>query len=58
VDFILLYKVNKPCLKEAAYEIPLYLDYWFTRRAVNVLSYIISKPMLYVKYKNIWIDSS
>jgi len=32
----------KPCLKDAAYEIPLCLDYWFMRRrALNVFPYII-----------------
>jgi len=36
-DFICMRKVYKPCLQDAAKEIPLYLDYWFTRRrALNV----------------------
>jgi len=34
-------QVYKPCLKDAAYEIPLHLDNWFMRRrALNVFSYI------------------
>jgi len=31
-DFIFTYKVYKPHLKDAAYEIHLHLDYWFMRR--------------------------
>jgi len=27
-----MHKLYKPWLKDATYEIPLYLDYWFTRR--------------------------
>jgi len=34
-------KVYSPCLKDAAYGIPLHLEYWFTRRRVlHVFSYI------------------
>jgi len=31
-NFILMHKLYKTCLKDAEYEISLYLDYWFTRR--------------------------
>jgi len=31
-DFILMHTLYTPCLKDAAYEIPLQLDYWFTWR--------------------------
>jgi len=27
-----MHKIYKPWLKDAVYEIPLYLNYWFTRR--------------------------
>jgi len=34
-------QIYKPWLKDAAYEIPLYLDDWFTRRrTLNVFPYI------------------
>jgi len=33
-------KVYTPCLKDAAYEIPLYLDYWFMRTTLNVFPYM------------------
>jgi len=40
-DFIFMCKVYKPCLKDAAYEFLLYLDYWFMRRrAFNAFPYI------------------
>jgi len=40
-DFIFTRKLYKPCLKDAAYEIPLHLDYWFTRRRIlHVFPYI------------------
>jgi len=40
-DFIFMQKVYNPCLKDAAYKIPLYLDYWFMRRrAFNIFPYI------------------
>jgi len=40
-DFILMHKLYKSFLKDAAYEIPLYLDHWFMRkRALNVFPYI------------------
>jgi len=41
VDFIFMCKLYKPCLKDAAYGISLYLDYWIMRRrAFNVFPYI------------------
>jgi len=40
-DFIFMHWLYKPCLKDAANEIPLYLDYWFMRkRALNRFTYI------------------
>jgi len=34
-------KLYSPCLKDAVYEIPLHLEYWFTRRRVlHVFPYI------------------
>jgi len=32
---VFLCTVYKPCPEDAAYEISLYLDYWFTRRDVK-----------------------
>jgi len=40
MDFIFMRKLCKQCLKDAAYGIPLHLDYWFMRRALNVFPYI------------------
>jgi len=40
-DFIFTCKLYKPCLQNAVYKIPLYLDYLFMRRrALNVFPYI------------------
>jgi len=40
-DFIVMRKLYIPYLEDAACEILLYLDYWFTgRRALNALPYI------------------
>jgi len=35
-----MHNIYKFCPKDTAYEIPLYLDYWFTRTAFNVFPYI------------------
>jgi len=40
-DFILTRKLYKLCLKDAAYEILLHLDYWFTwKRGLPVFPYV------------------
>jgi len=49
--FYFMLWLYKPCLKDAAYEIPLYLDYWFMRRrAFNVFPCIslcqIKRPLV------------
>jgi len=41
MDYIFMCKLYKPCLKDVAHEIPLYLEYLFTRRrALYVLPYL------------------
>jgi len=40
-DFIFMRKVYSQCQKDAAYEILLYLEYWFTwKRVLHVFPYI------------------
>jgi len=45
-NLIFIRKLYEPCLQDAAYEIPLYLDYWFMRRtALNVFPYVSLSKM-------------